>query len=253
MPEPTDRPRRWLGATDIIVVSVVALAVGIPMLLAGDAPDREQGGPCARPGSAVVDAIDDAGFAAGAGLPGRSDPELARDLEGMAATRARYLRFDLPWSSVEPEPGRYRWDQLDRVVDGARACGLEVVGLLTYSPEWARAAGTSEHAPPLDPDDFGAFVSRAVRRYAPRGVDVWEIWNEPNLDLFWEPAPDPAAYAELLAAAFDAVKAVDRDATVISAGLAPAADEPDGSRVSPVTFLEEAYAAGAGGHFDALG
>ena len=253
-PEPTRRTRRpWLDGVDILVVALVALAVGVPMALSSDSPEPEAEPPCARPGTALTAPVDDAGFAAGSGLPGRSDADLARDLEGMAATGARYLRFDLPWSFIENRPGRFRWAEFDRVVAGARACGLEVVGLLTYSPEWARAPGTSELSPPVDVRDFAAFAAEAVRRYEPVGVDTWEIWNEPNLDFYWEPEPDPAAYADLLIAAYDAVKAVDPDATVIAGGLAPAPDDADGSRISPVTFLEEVYAAGGGGHFDAVG
>jgi hypothetical protein len=253
-PEPSPRTRRrWLDGVDILVVAVVALAIGVALALAPDSSGPRPDPTCVQPGTALTAPVDDAGFAAGAGLPGRSDADLARDLEGMAATRARYLRFDLPWSSIEAEPDRFQWGEFDRVIAGAHACGLEVIGLLTYSPEWARAPGTSEHVPPVDVDDFAAFASQAVRRYEPEGVDTWEIWNEPNIDVFWEPAPDPAAYADLLVAAYDAVKAVDPDATVITGGLAPAGDEADGSRISPVTFLEEVYAAGAGGHFDAVG
>lgn len=25
------------------------------------------------------------------------------------------------------------------------------------------------------------------------GIDVWEVWNEPDLASAWNPAPDPAA------------------------------------------------------------
>jgi hypothetical protein len=171
----------------------------------------------------------------------------------MAATGARYLRFDLPWSFIEARQGEFRWDEFDRIIEGAQACGLEVVGLLTYSPRWARAPGTSELSAPVDVGDFVTFVTEAVRRYAPRGIDTWEIWNEPNVDFFWEPEPDAAAYTELLIAAYDAVKAVDPDATVISGGLAALPDAPDGRTISPTTFLEEMYEAGAAGHFDTLG
>jgi hypothetical protein len=224
------------------------------LVLVGDGSGSEQstGSTCER-SDGVAGPAADAGFAAGAGLPGQSETDLVRDLEGMAATGATYLRFDLPWSYIEEQPGEFRWGEFDRIVDGAHACGLEVVGLLAYSPEWARAPGTSEHSPPLAVDDFAAFATEAVRRYAPRGVDTWEIWNEPNLDRFWGGAPDPSGYAELLIAAYDAVTAVDADATVISGGLAPVPDAPDGGTISPATFVEGMYAVGAGGHFDALG
>ena len=34
-----------------------------------------------------------------------------------------------------------------------------------------------------------------ARRYG-RYIHHWEIWNEPDNQLFWKPAPDPAAYAD---------------------------------------------------------
>ncbi len=37
-------------------------------------------------------------------------------------------------------------------------------------------------------------MQTAVKRYAPKGVKVWGVWNEPNLTNFWSPKPDPAAY-----------------------------------------------------------
>lgn len=245
------RRRRGPGPTDLLVIGLVAVVAGA-LLLVGNrsGSERNTASPCEQ-GRANPEV--DAGFAAGSGLPSRSDTELARDLEGIAATGASYLRFDLPWSFIEEQPGDFRWHEFDRIIDDAHACGLEVVGLLTYSPVWARAPGTSEHAPPLDVDDFAAFVAEAVRRYAPRGVEAWEVWNEPNADFFWEPAPDPAAYTELLIAAYEAVKSVDADATVVSGGLAPVPDALDGETISPATFVEGMYAAGAGGHFDALG
>ncbi|MGH8983668.1 MAG: beta-xylosidase [Acidimicrobiia bacterium] len=253
-PEPSRRTRRpWLDGVDILVVALVALAIGVPLALAADSPDPPSDAPCAQGGTALTAPVDDAGFAAGSGLPDRSEAGLARDLEGMAATGAGYLRFDLPWSYIEEQPGQFQWAEFDRIIAGAHACGLEVIGLLTYSPEWARAPGTGEHSPPVDVDDFAAFATEAVRRYEPEGVATWEIWNEPNIDVFWEPAPDPAAYADLLIAAYDAIEAVDPDGTVITGGLAPAGNDADGSRIAPVTFLEGVYAAGAGGHFDAVG
>jgi hypothetical protein len=85
------------------------------------------------------------------------------------------------------------------------------------------------------------------------GVHAWEIWNEPNLAGNWGPRVDPTSYAALLVKANQVIKAADPGSFVVSGGLSPAADLSDGSQMSPATFLQDMYNAGAGGSFDAVG
>jgi hypothetical protein len=60
-------------------------------------------------------------------------------------------------------------------------------------------------------------------------VDAYEIGNEPNLDATygWGTAPNAADYATLLCEAYGRIKAVDPDALVVSAGLAPTGRVPE--------------------------
>jgi polysaccharide biosynthesis protein PslG len=252
--EGPSRPIRIGRGDGLLVVAVVAVVIGVGLVVDGGG-----GGGSAPPAAGTCsDANDragrasDAGFSEGSGLPGRTDSDLERELAGIAATGARYLRMDFDWSYLGREEGRLDWSPVDRVVREARRCGLEVLGLLAYTPEWARRPGGSGQSPPADVNDFAEFASAAVERYRPRGVRTWEIWNEPNLTFYWEPAANPTEYAALLVAAYDAIKAVDPEATVLTGGTARAADEDDGSAVAPVTFLEGIYAAGGGDHFDAV-
>ena len=182
-----------------------------------------------------------------------TDAEVARDLDAVAASGAGWIRVDFDWQSAEPSRGAFQWRFIDRVVAGANARGLRVLATPAYTPTWARPAGTSDKAPPTDLATYATFVSSAARRYAPQGVRHWEIWNEPNIPMFWQPKPDADTYARMLVQASQAVKAVDPGATIITAGLAPAGDSSDGSYVSPRTFLSRLYAAGGGPSFDAVG
>jgi hypothetical protein len=95
-------------------------------------------------------------------------------------------------------------------------------------------------------------MHQLVARYAPRGVHTYEVWNEPNLVSMWTPNPNAAKYAALLKVAYPAIKSADRNSTVLTAGLSPAWDAPDGLQIAPITFLNRLYAAGAGHSFDAL-
>ncbi len=182
-----------------------------------------------------------------------SDAEVDADLDAVAATGAKWLRFDFDWQSAEPTRGTYRWKYIDRVVNKARARGLRILATPAYTPTWARPAGTSDKHGPTDPTAYAAFVKAAAQRYAPLGVHHWEIWNEPNISEFWQPVPNVAHYAALLRASAAAIRSVDPKAVIVSAGLAPAADTADGHFVSPRTFLSRLYQAGAGPSFDAVG
>lgn len=194
---------------------------------------------------------DVAGFSSGAQLLWDSSTAQARELDLMAATGAKWLRLDFPWPSVQPTATTWNWAPFDRIVSMARARGLTILGLPSYTPNWAKAPGAVGAAGPADPAMFAQFMTALVTRYRAQ-VQSWEIWNEPNQSWSWNP-PDPAAYARLLTRAYAAVKAADPTATVVTAGLAPAPDAADGSQIAPLTYLRGIYAAGAQGSFDAVG
>jgi hypothetical protein len=234
-----------LGVAVVALALVVAGCTGVPGTEAGR-PSTPPG-PIVGPGAGMVGG---AGFAEGSSLLGRSDAELAQELDGIAATGATYLRVDFYWAGLEPAKGSFAWGQTDRIVNAARARGLKVLALLAYTPAWARPPGTTDKRPPTNPADYANFARAMVQHYAPLGVKDWEIWNEPNLWLFWEPVPDAAAYTRILVPAYNAIKAADPTATVLTGGLSPAPN--DARAIAPVTFLEGVYAAGGGGKFDAV-
>lgn len=190
-----------------------------------------------------------AGFAEGSSLPDRTDAELAAELDGMVASGARLLRIDVDWWLVQETPTAWNWGPIDRIVDAARARGLAVLGMIGYTPPWARPPGTTDKHPPSKPAEYASFARSAVRRYAPRGVRHWEIWNEPNISGFWKPSPNAARYTALVKAAYPRIKAADPGATVLAGATSPAPN--DGTQIDEVTFMQQVYAAGAAGSFDA--
>jgi hypothetical protein len=72
---------------------------------------------------------------------------------------------------------------------------------------------------------------------------VWEVWNEPNIDKYWKPAPNPAEYSAMLIATYNAIKAIQPNATVLIGGLASG---------FPDTFMNALFANGAGNSFDGV-
>ncbi len=181
-----------------------------------------------------------------------SDQELKKRLDDIASVGVEWIRIDIDWGDVQPQNSRlFQWGRIDRVVSAAAARNIRVLAILVYTPPWARPDNcNSNRCPPTELSLFGAFAAAAAARYAPLGVHDWEIWNEPNLKGSWLPRADGADYAALLKIASVAIKNEDPSAQIIVGGLG-ARDTGEGS-ISPIDFLAELYARGAGHYFDAV-
>jgi hypothetical protein len=179
--------------------------------------------------------------------------DLERDLDAIKAMGATWVRVPLNWITIEMHGrGRLEWARPDFVVREARERGLRILGVVSYTPQWARPVGRPGSDPPTNLDDYARFVGALAKRYGPQGVHHWEIWNEPNIAATWTPKPDPAKYTAMLKKAARAIRTADRKAVVLTAGMSPAWNAPDGSQVAPTTFLSKVYANGGRGWFDAV-
>ncbi len=193
------------------------------------------------------------GYAPSGGFQWLNDTDLAHELDAMRSSGTAWLRLDFPWSVIERHRGVFDWSSTDRVVSAAAAREISVLALPTYTPAWARPAGTPDKHPPTDPTQFAAFVRATASRYGPDRVQAWEVWNEPNISDFWAAKPDPEAYAVLLRQVSNVLREVRPGVPVIAGGLSPAVDSADGTKISPLTYTRRVYGAGAGSAFDALG
>jgi hypothetical protein len=170
---------------------------------------------------------------------------------------SRWDRFDFKWAWLEPEEGRWDSDVLDgydTLVDDLHDAGVNMVGILLWTPDWAATGGLRGlEGPPLDqrspgwyapdpraslaplaisaasspprglyrpwndPDNhWGNFVYTIVSRYGER-VKHWEMWNEPEWSYFW--SGTSTDYAQLLKVGYQATKAACPDCTVLFGGL----------------------------------
>jgi hypothetical protein len=183
-------------------------------------------------------------------------PEIAqRDLGLVQELGFNWVKQSFAWRDIEGiEKGKYDWFRPDLIVDEVERAGLKLLVRLDRQPYWSQAPGSSlkDNKPPDDLQDFADFCAVLAGRYRGR-IAAYQIWNEPNLSREWgEQPPDPAAYTALLKACYEAIKAADPAAIVVSAGLAPTgtglpAALPDGE------FLQGMYDAGAAAYFDVLG
>ena len=193
------------------------------------------------------------GISVGDNFADLSDQDLDNSMADIASLGVSWVRFDMAWDLAQPNgPGSYNWPRFDRIVAAATRHNLRLVPILAYTPAWARPANcTSFQCAPADPAQFATYAAAAASHYASMGIHTWEIWNEPNINAFWLPAPDPAAYTQLLQASYTAIKTVDPQAMVISGGLSPA--DNTAGHIAPRDFLTAMYRNGAKNYMDAVG
>lgn len=214
-------------------VVVASVAIFLASILVGPAKARAD----------VVAPADGYGFSQGAAQLFLNGADLNRELDAVSQTKGEWLRVMVDWSSIESTKGTYDWTIPDRVIGAARAHNLKVLSIVLTTPTWARRGGAfgATYAPPSDPATLGAFMKAFINRYP--DVTHHEIWNEPNLPIFWGALANPAEYTALLRGAYTAIKEAQPSSTVVAAGLSPAAGAVD--------FVTRMYAAGAKGYFDA--
>lgn len=177
-----------------------------------------------------------------------------RDLQLVQDAGFRWVKQEIAWREIEGGgKGKWRWNHSDRIIDQIEAHHLKVIVRLGAQPDWAAPnVPFPEIGPPADLQDFYDYVYAVASRYKGR-IEAYQIWNEPNLAREWGGRPpDPAGYTELLKVGYQAVKAADPQAAVISAGLAPTTQN-DERAMADVYFIQGMYEAGAAAYFDALG
>ncbi len=127
---------------------------------------------------ALVQVASSTGFGVNAHIPSAS---VADQIQSAGI---EWVRVDFLWLLAEPERDVYDWSIYDDLVDRLEARGLRIFAGLGATPEWA-TSGPEFSGVPDDADQWAEFCYLAARRYAGR-IHAWGLWNEPNLDRFWE-------------------------------------------------------------------
>ncbi|MGQ9567574.1 MAG: cellulase family glycosylhydrolase [Anaerolineae bacterium] len=165
-----------------------------------------------------------------------------------------WVKQQVEWFRHEPAKGQYNWGAIDYLVDQANAAGVKVLLSVVKAPKWARSPTSdfSVEGPPANPQDYADFIGAMAARYRGR-VHAYEIWNEQNMDYEWGREPfDAGRYVQILAAAYQAIKAQDPNAIVVSGALTPTGAPPPWA-VDDFIYLEQMYQAGLKNYCDAVG
>jgi len=157
------------------------------------------------------------------------------NLSKQASLGVRLQRQAFNWSDIETAPGRYNLSYYDAYVAAAAAHRIRILPILFNPPRFqvSRSSGRAT-CPPRSNARFGAFAKALVRRYGSNGtlwrsrpdlpktpITAWQIWNEPNLKVYWCNKPNASQYVAMLRVVGKAIKKVDRRAEIVTAGLPP--------------------------------
>lgn len=177
-----------------------------------------------------------------------------------------------PANAANPDDPAYDWSGPDQAVRVAERAGLDVEFSIYKAPSWAEGKrrpttgyGPDGTQPPYPgswkpkPVDFGQFATALATRYNGstddplfpiqklERVSLYESWNEPNYKMFLSPqfegtgslkklvAPDN--YRALHNAFYRAVKAVQPNSVISTAGLGPYGASSQGTEIEPQLFI----------------
>jgi polysaccharide biosynthesis protein PslG len=187
------------------------------------------------------------------GVVAANDPDQT-ELARMRAGRVGTLRINFVWGAVESGPGaQFDWSHYDTLIGEAAAQGIRVLPTVYSSPLWA-AARDNYPPSPGSLGDYAAFVEAAAARYGSNGtfwaenpdiprlpVRWWQLWNEPNLQVFWLPKLSARSYVDLLRVFSPAIRRGDPNARVLLAGLFPGPFTPGVVGIPLARYLPAIY------------
>jgi hypothetical protein len=164
-------------------------------------------------------------------VPGDSRALTADDMAVIDDLGIAWFRRTFRWSSIEAERGNFRFTRYDDHVTTGSGYNKKHEAILAYDVAWLPRS-KRDHISREDLPLFLEYVSRTVEHY--RGtVDVWEIWNEPNLPRFWK--GNRADFFALVKESARVIRGTAPEATIVAGGF---------SRV-PAGLIKQMFASGA--------
>jgi len=142
-----------------------------------------------------------------------------------------WVRMDFKWDATERERGRYDFSAYDRLMQSLDQFKLRALFILDYgNPLYTvdKAVRTEDAR-----QAFARWAVAAAQHFAGRRV-LWEMFNEPNVSMFWPPRPNVDEYIAL----------------ALTVGRAFRASVPNEKLIGPATsgidfnFLEACFKAG---------
>jgi hypothetical protein len=220
-----------------------------------DAADNAESAPPAQAEATPVPSltplpVNNEAFQVGIQVAPNHEPDVYRIwmTETRDKLRLGWIKQQVRWEDVEPEPGQYNWADLDTPLQVASERGVKVMLSVVTAPAWAREPGNQrleEVGPPADPQTYANFLITMLYRY-PGQIHAIEVWNEMNIDREWASVYglDARNYVDMLRIAYNAIKMVDPGIIVISGALSPTGLNDGVSAYDDFTYMDMLIQAG---------
>jgi hypothetical protein len=179
----------------------------------------------------------------------------ARTLDEFDRLGVDIVKVNLYWDEVAPNsrrkpagfdgsnPGDYAWSNYGEVINGIIDRGMRpFLSLGGRGPRWATGSRGRRGTYRPNAKEFGRFAEAAGRQFPE--VDIWSIWNEPNLYSWLGPQRrqgvpvSPSIYRKLYLAGHRGLRASGNDDTILLGELMPRGGT-DQRKVPPLQFLRE--------------
>lgn len=180
----------------------------------------------------------------------------AQDAQLASEAGATVARITVDWRWAQPQPNQFNFSMYDSIYQSLVAKGIRPLWVPLFAPYWAMSTPCNQWAsdcryPPAPSHyaDYARFAAILATRY-PKSAGI-EVWNEENLQLFWSPAADPAAYTQLLKTTYTTVKQVAPRMPVVLGGLSNY-QGTSSANMTLGTFLYDVYTDGGAPYMDAI-
>ncbi|OHT03217.1 hypothetical protein TRFO_29462 [Tritrichomonas foetus] len=145
-----------------------------------------------------------------------------------------WIRSDFIWTMVEWSEGVFNDKAFEFAMKEIRNHSMKILPIFLATPTWGKPA--INHL-----DKWKEYVRRIVTFYQDE-IEYWEVFNEPNLEAFWETKPNATDYTKLLKVTYETIKGINSSIKVVFAGLAGV----------PFDYMKECLHADADQYFDIL-
>jgi hypothetical protein len=175
---------------------------------------------------------------------------LGTQLQSMVANGVQSVRVAFNWAFAQPYPSFKKvpiadrdlfpdtvngrptdFSATDQIVGEAAKRHLTMLPTILYTPPWDAKRNRHGIEIPKRTLPYAQYAAALVKRYGPQGsfwsqnpsipkvpIRMWQIWNEPNLNYYWQ-QPFAKSYVALLGAAHAAIKHADPGAKVVLGAL----------------------------------